>query len=243
MADIKLESDYWETAGIRDRTQNKTQRQINASLQADITDIQSDIGDMDNLDTQATNLVGAANELNGALNSVETYMAFIINGNKSMTSIPLAQYAIVKNSTIANITDGLYIAAKAIPANTAIDNTYLTAVTSGGFNSIRNATYGQATRDATNTTAGAVAYYIQNGIVYMQGYVNVANRTFANADIIATNMPKPTGDIFILCADANTSGVVPLFLERSTRTLKTVTGFPSAGHYIYFTGCFMYDPS
>lgn len=72
MADIKLESDYWETAGIRDRTQNKTQRQINASLQADITDIQSDIGDMDNLDTQATNLVGAANELNGAITPLKT---------------------------------------------------------------------------------------------------------------------------------------------------------------------------
>ena len=190
-----------------------------------------------------SDLNGSVSDLSGAINSVEKYMAFIINGNKSTTAIPLAQYAIVKNSTITNITDGLYIAAKAIPANTAIDSTYLTAVNSGGFNSIRSAAYGEATRDPTNTTAGAVAYFIQNGIVYMQGYVNVTNRTFANADIIVTNMPKPTGDIFILCVDANTSGVVPLFLERSTRTLKTVTGFPSAGHYIYFTGCFMYDPS
>lgn len=223
--------------------------ELNAISDA-VTDEQNQIDDLNDITGDgslsgftATDLTGAANELKGSINSVEKYMAFIINGNKSTTAIPLAQYAIVKNSTITNITDGLYIVAKAIPANTAIDSTYLTAVTSGGFNSIRNATYGQATRDPTNTTAGTVAYFIQNGIVYMQGYVNVANRTFEYADIIATNMPKPAGDVFVLCVDANTSGVVPLFLEKSTQTLKTVTGFPSAGHYIYFTGCFMYDPS
>ena len=36
MADIKLESDYWDTSGIRDIAQNKTQRQINAEVKGSL---------------------------------------------------------------------------------------------------------------------------------------------------------------------------------------------------------------
>lgn len=57
MADIKLESDYWETSGIRDRTQNKTQRQINADFNTA-------------LDSEITARQNADSALQGSLNTV-----------------------------------------------------------------------------------------------------------------------------------------------------------------------------
>lgn len=66
-----------------------------------------------------------------------SYLCYIITGAASPpTSIQEGSYIILRNSTISGITDGLYTAAQAIPANTMIDATYLTAVSDGGFNSL-----------------------------------------------------------------------------------------------------------
>lgn len=62
----------------------------------------------------------------------------VVDGNKAATVVTLGQFVILKNSTISGKVDGLYTAAKAIPANTAIDGTYLTAVSGGGLNAIKN---------------------------------------------------------------------------------------------------------
>ena len=59
-----------------------------------------------------------------------------INGNVSGASI--GQYVLLKNSTITGCTDGAYKAAKAIPYNTAIDSTYLTAVNGGLVNALNS---------------------------------------------------------------------------------------------------------
>lgn len=63
-------------------------------------------------------------------------LGIIIDGNSTSVDASIGQYVIVKNSTISDITDGLYTAAQAIPANTAISSEYLTAVNNGGFNSL-----------------------------------------------------------------------------------------------------------
>ena len=63
-------------------------------------------------------------------------LGIVINGNSTPVGASAGQYVIVKDSTISGVTDGLYTAAQAIPANTAIDATYLTAVSSGGLNSL-----------------------------------------------------------------------------------------------------------
>ena len=65
-------------------------------------------------------------------------LGIVINGNSTPVGASVGQYVIVKNSTISGITDGLYTAAQAIPANTAIDATYLTAVSDGGLNAVKN---------------------------------------------------------------------------------------------------------
>lgn len=65
-------------------------------------------------------------------------MGFILNGNKTAASsgIAIGQYVFLRNSTISGCTDGLYTAAKAIPYDTVIDSTYLTAVSGGGLNAL-----------------------------------------------------------------------------------------------------------
>lgn len=63
-------------------------------------------------------------------------LGIVIEGNSTPVGASTGQYVIVKASTISGITDGLYTAAQAIPANTAIDSTYLTAVSDGGLNDL-----------------------------------------------------------------------------------------------------------
>ena len=63
-------------------------------------------------------------------------LGIVINGNSTPVGASVGQYVIVKNSTITGITDGLYKAAQAIPANTAIDSTYLTTASNGGLNDL-----------------------------------------------------------------------------------------------------------
>ena len=62
----------------------------------------------------------------------------IVNGNKSATGAASGEYVLVRNSSITGITDGVYKAAAAIPANTAIDSTYLTAISGGIANDLNS---------------------------------------------------------------------------------------------------------
>ena len=71
-----------------------------------------------------------------AITTLQSAIGIIVDGNKAATAAALGQFVILKNSTISGRTDGLYTAAKAIPANTAINNTYLTAVSGGGLNKV-----------------------------------------------------------------------------------------------------------
>lgn len=64
-------------------------------------------------------------------------LAIVINGNTTSLGAAKRQYVILRNSTISGKADGLYTAAKAIPANTAIDETYLTGpIANGGLNAV-----------------------------------------------------------------------------------------------------------
>ena len=67
------------------------------------------------------------------LNSLENGLAIVVEGNKTAyaSGAAIGDYVFVKNSTITDITDGLYKAAKAIPYNTTVDKTYFTACPKG----------------------------------------------------------------------------------------------------------------
>lgn len=91
---------------------------------------------------QWRNTLDYHNENMGVIDAVlaknQDALGIIVDGNKAAVSATTGQYIILRNSTISGKTDGLYNAAKSIPANTAIDGTYLTAVSGGGLNALNS---------------------------------------------------------------------------------------------------------
>ncbi len=85
----------------------------------------------------STNLITSGG-VDAALSVLGKAMCVLVEGNKSETVAAVGEYVIVRNSSISGRPDGLYTAAKAIPANTVIDSTYLTAVSGGGLNALKN---------------------------------------------------------------------------------------------------------
>ena len=97
----------------------------------------ADIGDInDNMDSIDSVLFDHAGSI-----------AVICMGNVCAVSVSTGQYVLLQKSTIAGRTDGLHTAAKAIPANTVIDSSYLTAVSGG----IANALNGKLTTSPIST--------------------------------------------------------------------------------------------
>ena len=107
-----------------------------AQINSNMDTLDAKIGPVGNtsLQTQVTN---AATQIA----KLENEIGVVVTGNKTASGVTasVGQYVILKNSSITGKTDGLYTAAKAIPANTAIDSTYLAAVTGGGLNSLDSA--------------------------------------------------------------------------------------------------------
>jgi len=82
-------------------------------------------------------------------------LGVVVDGNKAALGADVGQFVIVKNSTITGAADGIYMAAKVIPANTAIDATYLTAVSKGGLNAIAGRHYDTLYQADTEVQGGA----------------------------------------------------------------------------------------
>ena len=70
--------------------------------------------------------VPAAAAVNESIAKQRTAMSYVVDGNVSADAIPAGAYFQLINSQITGRSDGEYTASKAIPANTAIDNTYFT---------------------------------------------------------------------------------------------------------------------
>lgn len=58
----------------------------------------------------------------------------VVDGNQCAVSVRENVFVFVKNSTITGIADGAYLAAKTIPANTALDATYFKTLYKGAVN-------------------------------------------------------------------------------------------------------------
>ena len=99
------------------------------------TDIYTDANSQQTISQNLTGEIGRAKNVEQDLMEG---MAILINGDQSATGAAVGQYVYLKDSTITGAADGLYKAAQAIPANTVIDVTYLTAVSAGGLNSLND---------------------------------------------------------------------------------------------------------
>lgn len=65
-------------------------------------------------------------------------VAILITGARPSIAVTAGQYVIVRNSTISGITDGLYTANAALSPSTDVTAANLTAVSSGGLNSLKS---------------------------------------------------------------------------------------------------------
>ena len=93
----------------------------------------------------------------GLTGTLATALAVVVDGNKAAVSAIVGQYVIIKNSTITGVADGLYKAAKAIPANTTLDGTYFSSTVNGGLNDFMRSTgigvYGIATHAVSDANS------------------------------------------------------------------------------------------
>ena len=80
-----------------------------------------------------TSAAGAHNASVDAQDRIQAEVAPIINGKQCALGAASGDYVLLRNSTIAGKSDGAYIAAKAIPAATDIDSTYLGSAITGGI--------------------------------------------------------------------------------------------------------------
>ena len=73
-----------------------------------------------------------------ASEQIDKDVAYVVDHKQSATSIPQGKFVILRNSTITGKTDGLYIAANAIAANTDVSGSDLTDVSGGGLNYVND---------------------------------------------------------------------------------------------------------
>lgn len=142
-----------------------------------------------------------------AITNLQNEIGIVCTGNSCAISASTGQYVVLKNSTISGRADGLYTAAKTIPANTEIDSTYLTAVSSGGLNDLKGkvdslnsklaalpvinsgiVTCTQALASCTGTLIEGLSYTLNGNYFMLCGRcrINVTAKTDANPGISVT---------------------------------------------------------
>lgn len=94
-----------------------------------------------------TTIATAISNLDNMTAMIASGMVKIINGNTSTLNLYANQYVMVINSTIANITDGVYQMVNAVNAGTTVGEADLNPITAGAMNVLRSE------MNAHNTTA------------------------------------------------------------------------------------------
>ena len=134
-----------------------------------------------NINTEISNL-------NGALTLLQNDLAIIVNGKQSATGASKGQYVIVKNSTISGIVDGIYVASNAIPANTNIDASYLTAISNGALNSLYADNAGLTATIIANSTYCEITQ--QTCKYFPASGMKVLQLQFHTTDAVPATMPS-----------------------------------------------------
>lgn len=161
-------------------------------------------------------------------------IAIVVDGNKSAVSVAIGQFVFLKNSTISGSGDGLYTAAKAIPANTAIDGTYLSVDSSGGLNALNDGLKntlryagislgGSTTGPFTATLPYESAWYIAfthrytGGNNAAEGLYMITTSAISSGSIVVTPIRAMTGSGMGLMGDV-VGGDFVLTLDTGTAT-------------------------
>ena len=145
--------------------------------------------------------------INGNMDKLDAAVSktggIIINGNKTATGVTAAvgDYVMLVNSTISGRADGFYTVKTAIPANTAIDSTYLnetSPLSKGAFNSLN----GKVTDGLlfTNTT---ITNLDNAPIGWFYAASTVTNVPSAHAYFVITMRGGAHATQFAICRNAN----------------------------------------
>lgn len=127
---------------------------------------------------------------NNLIPAIEESIAIIINGNRGDQNINAGDYVLVINSSIAGITDGLYVAANNVSYGTNVTSADLsnTDTGAGGLNALKNDTVHVA---ATYTGSSNVSIPLQHNTAYMIIGISGNNTThslFATVDYLGTDL-------------------------------------------------------
>lgn len=151
----------------------------------------------------------------------------VVDGNKSASSASTGQYVILQNSTISGKSDGLYKAAKAIPADTVIDGTYLTATTNGGLNDLRSAL------DAAKPTLLWTNPSPQSSFSSQTVAINLSAYAYVIVEVGIDVLAMTSKNVFIVPTDGSNiqmstirsvTGTVPYSVSRNTKVEYRSTG-------------------
>lgn len=118
--------------------------------------------------------------------ALQDALGIVVDGNQSAVSASSGQFIILKNSSIVDsgdvmLADGLYTAAKAIPANTTIDKTYLTADAAGGLNALNGNLNNKLIVTTENIVFSNSIYGLvpsKSGYTFVTAFPNQAGYTF-----------------------------------------------------------------
>lgn len=217
------------TIRYNDNNNHKLQKTINGTTTDVMTvDTEPTDGSMNPITSDA------AYELKGSLNTNESAIAIVANGN-THAAVASGQYVYVKNhSTLA---DGLYKATAAIPLNGTISSTNVSSVSNGGLNSINdllNICEGNATPTSVVTSGGCS--YVKIGKIVVVDFT--LNGSFAAQDTLVTGLPLTPRVNNASYPTLNNNGDVEPWVRLTTAGEIIVTSAVSNASlrgYIYYT--------
>lgn len=197
----------FDTSGTNGKLQQKYNNAYHDVVEVDYTPVQNSKRPLSS---------NAGYDLKGAITQDEKDIAYIINGKRTSTTIPSGQYVLLRNSTIAGKTDGLYKAASAIPANTDLTASYLTDTTGGGLNQVTPIELGGTGK--TNIESAALS--LRNGINYnisvpANGAVKLS---FTGATILfhsAIGSSPSTSSVYIFSGYSGKANLLEVFAPQS----------------------------
>ena len=174
------------------------------------------------------------------IDTIPEEIGIVCDGDKCAVSATKGQFIIVKNSTIYDRPDGLYIAAQAIPANTVIDYSYLTATSGGGLNILNQK---QSATVTPNT--GYITSANNSASLQKQGHVAVLTGTIlptvqipvGTAVLTLTNYLPDHNTVVTLASYARTISLI----AYTNGTIKTGGTVIPADETYYISGVWMTD--
>lgn len=174
--------------------------------------------------------------IDDVIEQIKNDIAILITGNTASQNVTAGQFVLVKESTIAGVTDGLYTADNSVAAGGTFTSADLTAVVIGGLNVLKD--------NMTTKTISPFASVIDNRSTFNPAYnfcskdeqvtqidLDVVAQTTTNSPFLLLNADvRPVHTVYTNCYDY-TSQTFPLLTIGSNGNIE-INGFTSGHEYL-----------